>query len=99
MKEKEPVISSSGNVFADLGFEVEEAENLRVRAELMIALKTYIKDKGWTQQEAARHLGVPQPRVSEIFQGRIGLFTVDRLINLLAHVGQQVSVQVKDKAA
>lgn len=99
MSKKEPIHRSSGNVFADLGFAAEEAENLRVRAELMIALKSYIKVQGWTQQEAAGHLGVAQPRISEIFQGKIGLFTVDKLINLLAHVGRQVSVTVSDKAA
>ena len=96
---KEPIHRSSGNVFADLGFAAEEAENLRVRTELMIALKSYIKAQRWTQQEAARHFGVAQPRISEIFQGKIGLFTVDKLIKMLAHVGQQVSVKVSDKAA
>lgn len=99
MSKKEPVHRSSGNVFADLGFGPEEAENLRVRTELMIAIKSYIKGRGWTQQEAARHFGVAQPRISEIFQGKIGLFTVDKLINMLAHVGRQVSVTVSDKAA
>ena len=99
MSKKEPIHRSSGNVFADLGFAPEEAENLRVRAELMIALKSYIKARGWTQQEAARHFRVAQPRISEIFQGKIGLFTVDKLIKMLAHVGRQVSVTVNDKAA
>lgn len=99
MTKKASVTPSSGNVFADLGFPVEEAENLRVRADLMIAIKKLIKEKGWTQQEAARQFGVSQPRISEISQGKIELFTVDKLINMLAHVGQQVSVQVSDKAA
>ena len=99
MSKKEPIHRSSGNIFADLGFAAEEAENLRVRADLMIAIKSYIKTRGWTQQEAARHFGVAQPRISEIFQGKIGLFTVDKLIKMLAHVGRQVSVTVSDKAA
>lgn len=99
MTKKEPVTPSSGNVFVDLGFPVEEAENLRVRADLMIAIKTLIEEKDWTQQEAARRFGVSQPRISEICQGKIELFTVDKLINMLAHVGRQVSVQVTDKAA
>lgn len=98
MTEREPIIPSSGNVFADLGFEPEEAENLRVRADLMIAIKTLIHEKGWTQQEAARQLGVSQPRISEICRGKIGLFTVDKLINLLARAGQQVAVQIFEDA-
>lgn len=99
MSKKEMIRRSSGNVFADLGFTPEESENLRVRAELMMSLKSYIKAQGWTQQEAARHFGVAQPRISEIFQGKIGLFTVDKLIKMLAHAGRQVSVTVSDKAA
>ena len=98
MSEKEPITSSSGNVFADLGFDVEEAENLRVRADLMIAIKTLVEEKGWTQEEAARQFGVSQPRISEIFRGKIELFTVDKLINMLARIGRQVSVQVFEDA-
>ena len=99
MSEREAITRSSGNVFADLGLAAAEAENLRVRADLMIAIKDLIKTNGWTQQEAARRFGVSQPRISEICQGKIGLFTVDKLINLLAHVGQQVLVRVIDQAA
>ncbi len=98
MSEKEPIIASSGNVFADLGFEVEEAENLRVRADLMIAIKTLVREKGWTQEEAAQQFGISQPRISEIFCGKIELFTVDKLINLLACVDRQVAVQVFEDA-
>ncbi|MEW6755748.1 MAG: helix-turn-helix transcriptional regulator [Candidatus Latescibacterota bacterium] len=94
MTQQEPIHDSSGNVFADLGFEPEEAENLRLRADLMIAIKTHIKEQGWTQQEAARHFGVAQPRISEICRCQIGLFTVDKLVNLLARVGRRVSLQV-----
>ena len=94
MSKKEPVTKSSGNVFADLGFPAEEAENMRVRTDLMIAIKALIKENGWTQKEAARHFGVSQPRISEIWQGKIERFTVDKLINMLAHIGRQVSVEV-----
>ena len=99
MTHAEPVTASSGNVFVDLGFPAEEAENLRVRADLMIAIRALIGEKGWSQTEAARHFGVAQPRISEICQAKIELFTVDKLINMLAHVGRQVSVQVVDGAA
>ena len=98
MIEREPVTPSSGNVFADLGFEPEEAENLRVRADLMLAIKTLIKEKDWTQQEAARQFGVSQPRISEICQGKIELFSVDKLISMLARGGRQVSVHILEEA-
>ena len=99
MNQKESVTPSSGNVFSDLGFTPEEAKNLRVRADLMVDIKKLIKAEGWTQQEAAGHFGVTQPRISEIHKGKIELFTVDKLINMLAHVGRQVSVQIVERAA
>tara|TARA_Y100000588_G_C13668739_1_gene675312 strand:+ start:257 stop:556 length:300 start_codon:yes stop_codon:yes gene_type:complete len=99
MNQKESVTPSSGNVFSDLGFTPEEAENLRVRADLMVAIKKLIKAEGWTQQEAAGHFGVTQPRISEIHKGKIELFTVDKLINMLAHAGRQVSVQIVERVA
>ncbi len=52
---KEPVTDSSGNVFADLGFSAEESLLLAMRAELMARLRDTIKQRGWTQQEAAEN--------------------------------------------
>lgn len=54
---------SSGNVFRDLGFSDHEAENPRVRSDLMIRLSQLIKEQGLTQAQAAKLLGVTQPRI------------------------------------
>ncbi len=83
---------SSGNVFKDLGRSDTQAENLRVRAELMLAIERYIKAQGWTQTEAANHFGIPQPRISNLMRGKINDFTIDTLVNLLASVGQRVTL-------
>jgi len=88
---------SSGNVSRDLGFADDEAENLRVRADLMISLSTLIEDRGLTQAQAAKLLGVTQPRVSDLIRGKIQLFSVDSLIEMLGHAGAQVSVVVKQR--
>jgi|SRR5262245_16266603 len=88
---------SSGNVFRDLGFADDEAENLRVRADLMISLSKLIEDRGLTQAQAAKLLGVTQPRVSDLMRGKIQLFSVDSLIEMLGHAGVQVSVVVKQR--
>lgn len=95
----EQIIESSGNVFSDLGFPPEEAENLRIRSELLMAIKGYINEKGWTQVQAAKHFAVPQPRISEINKGKIERFSVDKLISMLSRVGQHVSVKVSSQAA
>jgi predicted XRE-type DNA-binding protein len=85
---------SSGNVFKDLGFRDPEAENLRIRSHLMARLRKLIEDEGLTQAQAARMLGVSQPRVSDLVRGRIDLFSIDKLVNLLAKVGIRVTVKV-----
>ncbi len=98
-KDKQNLINeSTGNVFTDLGFERVEAENLLVRSKLIAAIKSYIKSEGITQGEAAKRFNVSQPRISEIYQGKIDLFSVDKLINMLARVGQHVEVSIHKAA-
>ncbi len=97
-KRRQPGRVSSGNVFADLGFDRAEAENLLVRSKLMAAIKSYIESEQITQAEAARRLGVVQPRISEIYQGKIELFSVDKLINMLARAGRHVEVTIHKAA-
>ena len=81
---------SSGNVFRDLGFSSEEAENLRIRSEMMVRLTRVIEDRGLTQVEAARIFGATQPRVSDLVRGKIELFSIDMLVNMLCKAGLQV---------
>jgi predicted XRE-type DNA-binding protein len=85
---------SSGNVFSDLGFAPEEAQNLKIRADLMIELSKLIEARGLTQAAAARVLGVTQPRVSDLVRGKIDRFSVDTLIEMLGHAGASVSFVV-----
>ncbi len=86
---------SSGNVFRDVGFSPAEAEHLRVRAELMIALEKTLSRLGLKQSQAAAVLGVTQPRVSDLLRGRIDLFSVDTLIDMLARLGVGVRIVLK----
>ncbi len=85
---------STGNVFADLGFGAEEAENLRVRADLMIELSKLIEAQELTQAAAAKLMGVTQPRVSDLLRGKIDRFSVDGLIEMLGRAGASVSLVV-----
>jgi predicted XRE-type DNA-binding protein len=89
----------STGVFADLGFTAEEAEHLKVRADLMVALTKLLEARGLSQSEAAKLLGVSQPRVSDLVRGKIDKFSVDSLISMLAAAGAQVSVSVRRKRA
>jgi predicted XRE-type DNA-binding protein len=74
------------------------AENMRLRAALMTALRDHIASAGISQAEAARQLGVTQPRLSDLMRGKIDLFSLDTLVNMLATAGLRVSVQVANAA-
>ena len=89
------VTRSSGNVFRDVGFARAEAERLRIRADLMGAVRKTIEARGLTQAAAARLLGVTQPRVSDLVRGRIDLFSIDTLIDMLTRAGVAVEVRTR----
>lgn len=73
----------------------EEAANLKLRSQLMDAIKGYIDHEGITQDEAARRLGVPRSRVSELINDRISKFTIDKLVNMAARVGLTTRITVR----
>ncbi len=77
----------SGNVFIDLGFDPAEAEIMALRAEVMIRIEQHLKAQGWTQLEAARRLGITQPRVSKLIRGVWQDFSLDMLLTLAARAG------------
>ena len=92
----------SNETFASVWDAIEdtpaEAENMKLRSSLMMALDQHIRAKGWTQAETARRLGVTQPRVSDLLRGKINLFSVDSLINMLVAAGLHVEVHVREAA-
>lgn len=75
-----------------------EAENMKLRSALMMALEARIKSQGWTQGEAARRLGVTQPRVSDLVRGKIDLFSLDSLVNMAVAAGLHVDLRIADAA-
>ena len=95
--EKVKLTRSSGNVFRDLGFSGDEAEYLKLRAELMVNLQKVIAARGLKQAETARLLGVAQPRVSDLMRGRIDLFSIDTLIDMLARLGIRAKLVLRPR--
>jgi len=88
----------SDNIFLDLGFPPAEAENLRIRSALLSALQQVVRTFP-TQRAAAGRLGVTQPRVSDVVRGKIELFSIDMLVELLGRAGIHVDVRVRPTAA
>ena len=95
---KTKVTRSTGNIFRDVGFSRDEAEHLKIRADLLIDVQTAIKERGLTQAAAAKLLGVHQPRISDLMRGRIELFSIETLIDLLSRLGMSVRVVVRKPA-
>jgi len=91
-KRRVELTNSSGNVFRDVGFPTPAAEHLRVRAELMLQIEKAIRAKKLKQAQAAKVMGVSQPRVSDLLRGKIDLFGSDALIDMLARLGRRVRV-------
>jgi predicted XRE-type DNA-binding protein len=94
----EHVTPPGGNIFADLGFDPEEAANLQLRAKLMYAMIRLIRERGLKQEEAAALFGVSQPRISDMVRGKMDSFTVDSLVNMLSRAGISVEVTLSDAA-
>jgi len=87
---------SSGNLCEDMG--VPDAENMKVRAELIMEIRRLMGENGWNQTEAAAQLGVSRTRLNDILRGRLEKVTIDRLVIMLATAGRQVRVTVNHAA-
>ncbi len=75
-----------------------DAANMKARAELMRAITEYIRDSGMTQAEAAKMLGVTQPRISDLMRGKIDVFSLDTLVNMLAAAEIRLEIRLKKAA-
>ncbi len=94
MKKGARITRSSGNVFLDLGFPPHQAAVMLLRCELAEALRKWMEREGLTQTEAAKRLGVVQPRISEIARNRVDKLSLDYLVGLCAKAGVSVAVRV-----
>jgi predicted XRE-type DNA-binding protein len=89
------ITQGSSNVFEDLGFAPEEAINLKIRADLMLNIRRFIQSQGWTQKQAALFFCETQPRISDLMNGDIERFSIDKLVIMLAKAGMDVKFEVK----
>jgi predicted XRE-type DNA-binding protein len=90
-----PVIASSGNVFADMG--LPEPEEELTKAQLASHIRQVLKRRRLTQVAAASLMGIDQPKVSALLNGRLANFSSERLMRLLTALGQDVEITVKAK--
>lgn len=81
---------SSGNVFADVGL----PENYLAKAEMVATIDRIISQRQLTQAQAAKVLGIDQPRVSSLLGGKLNLFSLERLMELLERLGNSIEVRI-----
>ena len=91
-------VVGSDNIFIDLGFDKVEAENLKMRSDLMIRIVEFHRKSGMTQAAAAKALGLTQPRLNALLKGKIGQFSLDALVNIASRAGMNVRLVVKKAA-
>jgi len=76
----------------------EKAENMKLRSSLMIALKAHVAGSGLSQAQIAKLFGVTQPRVSDLMRGRIDVFRLEALVNMVVAAGLRVRLSVRKAA-
>ncbi|MDX2108002.1 MAG: helix-turn-helix transcriptional regulator [Candidatus Melainabacteria bacterium] len=87
--------SKPDSIFRELGFSETESRNLLLRSQLMLATRKAITAKGLSQSEAAKILEVGQPRLSNLYNGKIDRFTIDALVNFLSRLDKKVKIVVE----
>ncbi|MFM2432432.1 MAG: hypothetical protein RLZZ511_3646 [Cyanobacteriota bacterium] len=90
---------ASANIFEDLGFSPQEAENLRLRSELMQKITTIIETQDLTISEASQRFGETIETIAALQNGKIGEFPIDRLITMLNRAGMSIRIEVVPTAA
>ncbi len=98
MTKKLNIVVGSDNVFRDLGFPEAEAQNLLLRADLVVHIRKVIAKLGLTQAEAAKRAGITQPRMNDLVRGRTEKFTLDAMVNVAAELGYTVKLSLKKAA-
>ena len=96
-KESMHIEQGSGNVFADLGF--SNPDLALAKAELVQRIRELIEERKLTQMQAARLLGIDQPKVSALVRGRVDGYSLDRLFRFLTALGQRIEITVRSDAA
>ena len=90
-----PITRGTGNVFADLGF--PDAAERQAKLRLAYALNQVLEERKLSQADAARVLGVSQPKVSALCHYKLAGFSVERLMNLLTALDQDVEIETQRK--
>lgn len=90
---------SSGNVFQDIGFDTATADRLTHKAELVSVLYRYQRERNLSQLAFSRLVGIPQPRLSKLYSGKIASISTDKLFDAIAKLGGHVTIHIEPHPA
>src|SRR3989338_3140034 len=96
MSAREKIHRGSGNVFTDIG--VAHPERVLARAQVMSRISEIIRGRGLTQKAASRILGIPQSKVSCLMNGKLSMFSMDHLFELLNALDRNVQILIRPKS-
>ena len=94
VKKKEKITPSSGNVFADIG--LPDAEEMPIKAQLVVNLQRLMKLHGLTQKEVAERANTDQPAISKVLHGRLDQVSVEKLLKWHSALNQEVDITIRD---
>lgn len=83
----------SGNVFADLG--LADADKLKIKTGLVIEIRKAMRSRGLTQQDAAKRMGITQPKVSDMMRGDFTNLSERKLMDCLTRLGYDIEISVR----
>ena len=89
----------SGNVFEDIGFDTATADRLTHKAELVSVLYRYQQERNLSQVAFSRLVGIPQPRLSKLYSGKIAGMSTDKLLDAIARLGGHVTIRIEPHPA
>jgi predicted XRE-type DNA-binding protein len=96
---KSVITPASENIFEDLGYSLQEAEYLIIRADLMLKIRSIIQSQGWSLEQAAEQFEASSDRIQALLNGKIGEFTIEQLITFLTRAGMKVRLEILPSAA
>ena len=83
----------SGNVFADLG--LPDSDKLKIKTGLLIEIRKAMRNRGLTQQDAAKRMGISQPKVSDMLRGDFTNLSERKLMDCLTRLGYDIEIRVR----
>ena len=94
---EKPAHQTVGNVFADLGFDVEESSVLKIKSDLLISIQSIAQKRGYRQRDLEKILDQPQSRISELMNGKISKMSIEKLLTYLEKLGAIPSIKIAFK--